>query len=76
MESDEEKAGSESPNTIGCGLLTLLGGVGILSLYVFDVGTGRGPIGAGAAILFGAILVLAGLYRIAAALISKGRRRP
>ena len=71
----QNQDGDGSANTIGCGLLTLAGGLGILSLYIFDLGTGRGPIGGGAAILFGAVVVLAGLYRIAMALASKWRGR-
>ena len=74
MEPRDDSADG-SMNTIGCGLLTLVGGLLILSLYFFDLGTGRGPIGAGAALLFGALLIFLGLYRFAMALISRRKDR-
>lgn len=69
MESEEQ-----SPNTIGCGLATLLGGLAILALYYFDPGMGRGPIGTVGAIIFGGFLVLAGIYRIGMGIAAKLRR--
>ena len=75
MESDgkHSTSGDGSPNTVGCGLATLLGGIAILSFYYFDPGMGRGPIGTVGAVIFGGILVLAGVYRVVAGIA--GRRR-
>ena len=59
----------ESP--LGCGLATLVAGIAIIAIVWATYAPGYRPIGTGASVLFGGILILVGIYRVLTAIFAK-----